>query len=352
MSETLVKWRFMQSIVFFNNKGGVGKTTLACNFAYYLSTFAGKRALVLDLDPQCNSTQLLLEEDEWEKIYGFGESSTTQTILLPLRGIRGGDSFVYTEEFPIRSSPRFKCDIIPGHPGLSALEDLFGGSWRDFRGGDTGGARRSAWLRVLLSSLGDLYDIAVIDVGPSLGAINRSVLVGSDYFVTPMAPDLFSLFALDNIAGWLDRWLGEYQRARTATVPALVELGFDDIAPEMLPISQGFLGYTVQQYYTTIRGGQRRRIMAYDRHRAEIPERAAGLVSLSRFSADELDLGTVPNMFSMIPLAQSRHAPVIGLSKQDGVLGAQVNQQRRYSEQLRVIFEAMTSRLQVGQVLP
>ena len=52
----------MRSVVFFNNKGGVGKTTLACNIA---AQFAGRglRLLLVDCDPQCNSTQLILSLD-------------------------------------------------------------------------------------------------------------------------------------------------------------------------------------------------------------------------------------------------------------------------------------------------
>ncbi len=50
-----------KSIAFFNNKGGVGKTTFACNMAHYLATRAGQRTILVDMDPQCNATQLTLE---------------------------------------------------------------------------------------------------------------------------------------------------------------------------------------------------------------------------------------------------------------------------------------------------
>ena len=55
----------MKVITFFNNKGGVGKTTTIINLASYLSIYREKRVLVVDLDPQSNSTQAILPEETW-----------------------------------------------------------------------------------------------------------------------------------------------------------------------------------------------------------------------------------------------------------------------------------------------
>jgi cellulose biosynthesis protein BcsQ len=60
----------MKSIVFFNNKGGVGKTTLLCNLAAYLSIKKVGKVLIVDVDPQCNSTTYILPEEKMEAIYG------------------------------------------------------------------------------------------------------------------------------------------------------------------------------------------------------------------------------------------------------------------------------------------
>jgi cellulose biosynthesis protein BcsQ len=58
----------MKSIVFFNNKGGVGKTTLSCNIASFLNDKMGKRTLLIDADPQCNATQSILSDEICEEI--------------------------------------------------------------------------------------------------------------------------------------------------------------------------------------------------------------------------------------------------------------------------------------------
>jgi cellulose biosynthesis protein BcsQ len=61
----------MKTVVFFNNKGGVGKTTLACNVVSFLNLYKCKRVLLIDADPQCNATQAILSEDECERIYSI-----------------------------------------------------------------------------------------------------------------------------------------------------------------------------------------------------------------------------------------------------------------------------------------
>jgi cellulose biosynthesis protein BcsQ len=330
------------AIAFFNNKGGVGKTTLACNFAAYAAS-QGNRVVILDLDPQCNSTQLVLSDEQWLGIYEDVDVSQSKTVMEPLRFIRAGDSAVDVSNVPFVRSERFQVDLLPGHPSLSILEDILSSSWQEFKAGLAAGARRSAWLRVLRDQLDIEYDVIVIDASPSLGAINRTGLIGADHFVTPMAADLFSLYALDNIAGWLHRWLGEYSKAQQEAVDELRATRYP-LIPSVPPIASGFVGYTVQQYVSRASGGEVRRVKAYDRHKDEIPRHAESLSQLSTHSQG-FALGTVPNMFSMIPLAQAVHAPIMSLTNSDGLRGAQVSQQERYAEQLEDIFKRIVARL-------
>jgi cellulose biosynthesis protein BcsQ len=332
------------TVAFFNNKGGVGKTTLACNFAAYKASL-GESVLILDLDPQCNSTQLVLDDDQWESVYEDRQKSEQKTVMGLLRHFRAGESTLDAESaWNVLESERFGVHVLPGHPSLSIFEDLLSDAWGAMKGGEPAGARKSMWLRTLRDEYADAYDLIVVDVSPSLGAINRGALVGSDTFVTPMAPDLFSLYALDNISTWFERWLSEYAHGRGQAQAELESIGYDLVLPDPLPIRHGFVGYTVQQYVSRSSGGEIRQTEAYEQHRREIPERARALSELSGF-AGEIDLGTVPNMFSMIPLAQSCHAPISDLTKEDGLRGAQFSQQQRYVEQLQRVFAKISARV-------
>lgn len=335
------------AVAFFNNKGGVGKTTLACNYAAYEAS-AGRRVLIVDLDPQCNSTQLVLDDDQWTAIYEDRDASEEKTVMWVLRHFRAGEASIDRDAAShTRHSERFGVDVLPGHPSLSIFEDLLSEAWGDLRSGRAAGARKSMWLRSLRDVYGDDYDVIVVDVSSSLGALNRTALVGSDTFVTPMAPDLFSLYALENITSWFERWLGEYEHGRPQAVAELRQINYDLELPDPLPIQDGFLGYTVQQYVSRSSGGEIRQTEAYEQHRREIPDRARALSELSGLTGS-VDLGTVPNMFSMIPLAQGWHAPIAGLRKEDGLRGAQISQQERYAEQLDAVFSAISRGVAAG----
>lgn len=323
-----------------NNKGGVGKTTLACNMAFDLSMRSGKKVLVLDLDPQCNATQLLLEEDTWSEILGDSNAHRDRrSLLYVLSEIRRGDSAVRSDVEPIRSA-RFNVDVLTGHPSLALLEDTLSSSWTQLLAGDLGGARRTNWLGGLLDATTLDYEYVVIDVGPSLGALNRSVLIGSDHVLTPTAADLFSLFALDNIADWISHWDRQY---RNAIARVLDTYGDDPVGlgPGVRrELSASYLGYTIQQYVTKSQSdGRRRGVRSYDYYRKQIPNRARHLSDALRPSpaGQAVDLGTVPHMFSMVPLAQSRHAPIASLTTADGLRGAQISQQANYRVQLEEI---------------
>lgn len=288
-----------------------------------------------DCDPQSNATQLLLREETWESIYENRNDSERRTLLRALRHIRAGDSGVETD-LELHRSFRFGVNVLAGHPSLSAVEDRLSASWAEFGSGFLGGARRSLWVRELVRSLAD--DVVIFDLGPSLGALNRSVLIGSDFFFTPVAPDLFSLYALENIGDWLEGWIKLYMDY-VARLDATIDQRAEFEIESFLPVSQGWAGYSVQQYVAKTSKGKIRSVQAYDHYKQEIPERAG---KLKRFEAPSLvyrEVGVVPNMFSMIPMAQTAHAPIADLTTEDGVRGAQVTQQKRYVEQLTTMFE-------------
>jgi len=328
----------MISIAMFNNKGGVGKTTLTNNIASYLADTKNKKVLVIDCDPQCNTTQLLMGEDFSTELYWQNNPKNVTTISDILQPIEDGDSTINDNFNPIiKSETRFNVDLIPGNPKFSVIEDRLGAAWHDLLGGDIGGIRKTNWNTSLLYKIKDEYDFVFFDLSPSLGSINRSVLVGCDYFITPMGTDIFSILGIRNISEWLKSWIQLYENslklAEERFPGRLESFGIENF----LKIKNGYLGYTVQQYITKSKQGIRRPTKAYEEILSNVPH--AVEISLREFikdglSATDLKLGDVPHLYSLIPLAQSNSCPISKLKTSDGLVGTQFKQQKEFTDLL------------------
>ncbi|HDR9151384.1 TPA: ParA family protein [Burkholderia vietnamiensis] len=325
----------MVSLSMFNNKGGVGKTTLTCNLASLLSTKYNKRVLVVDCDPQCNSTQLIMGETYATSLYwDHADTNGVTTVKEILQKIEDGDSDINENVVPVKSSEnRFQVDLIPGHPALSIVEDRLGAAWHSLKGGDLGGIRQTNWSTALCRVIQRRYDIVFFDLGPSLGALNRSILIGCDRFVTPMGTDIFSILGVRNIGEWLKSWTGLYENALKLCEKATPNRLKNYPISTSLSIQRGFSGYTLQQYITKSKQGIRRPTKAYEEIINNVPaevEKSLGNFwgSINEFS--NAKLGDIPHLYSLIPLAQTVSAPIMSLKSQDGLVGSQFQQRDEY----------------------
>lgn len=347
------------SICFFNNKGGVGKTTLACNVASYVAETERLSVLLVDADPQCNATQLVLPDEMTERIYSSAEPppevDTLREVLSPLLA---GDASLSASHRPATpSTNRFGVSVLAGHPHVALLEDKLSNGWTEFLGGDLGGARVTNWNTQLLSHLKHQYDLIIYDVGPSLGALNRSILVGADYFMAPMGCDIFSLIGIENIASWIDQWRRNYDQAYKRCAQTH-KAGLHKYSSEVRASSSliaRFVGYTVQQYITKTIRNEKRATGAYERILKQIPEQIRD--SLSPFIAphltpEDVRLGDVPHMYSLVPLAQTAHAPIHLLTAKDGLSGGQYAQQRQYEEFIHALTSSLMRNLKLSAGVP
>jgi cellulose biosynthesis protein BcsQ len=328
----------MKSIGFFNNKGGVGKTTLICNLASSLAVNKKIKVLIIDADPQCNASAYLLPEEELEKILLDNKHNSLDSFYEPIRRGQG-----YPTQIPtIVRSERFKVDLIVGDPKLSIREDLLATDWASTRNGESRGFQTTYAIKELLSRLNN-YDLVLVDMGPSLGALNRSVLLAVDYFLMPLSVDIFSLMAVGNIISSFDNWR---QSLEDAIAKHQRDEGYNfKIANKDITWNLKFLGYVMQQYKAKTKGGIRQPVQAFERIIEKQKDEIANLCSAFNVNQSDVDLGVIPTLSSVVPLSQQAHAPVFSLGAQDGIVGSQYTRVSEAGEYFHSISEVLYARL-------
>ncbi len=324
----------MKSVAFFNNKGGVGKTTLLCNVAAFIATEYGKTVCVVDADPQCNATQYFFDDDALNSLYTDPNEFTVYKVLEPLSLGEG-----YSDQVVVRKATRFGIDVLAGDPRLALTEDLLANDWGSAKAGDLRGIKTSLAFSELLKQLSK-YDYVLFDVSPSLGAINRSIMLSADYFISPVSLDIFSLKAFENIASWIEGWWREWENGlKTARRPELI--------PELTYSRPEFIGYVTQSYLAKRdREGQRRAVQAYENIRQNIDSTIIKNNLATHLAGRNFEIGTVPNLFSLVPMSQSNHVPIFDLTAADGVVGAHFAKVKEAREIFKSVADEFLERTQ------
>lgn len=196
-----MKFTRTKKLVFFNNKWWVGKTTIAYNTAVKFAQHGYKTVLV-DLDAQCNLSRLALWDSFDNSIFDINENN----IFGVLKGIIQWGSDIDTNIKPIQLQTNLS--ILPGSLKLSRYENLLITAYNQAAAGEQIGYFQTSAISRYLSKFGLDHDvdIFVIDISPNLGLLNRIILLWSDYFVTPLMPDAFSLQGVENLWTTLEDW--------------------------------------------------------------------------------------------------------------------------------------------------
>ena len=301
-------------IAFFNNKGGVGKTSLV----YHLSAMyadQGLRVVAADLDPQANLTAAFLDEERLETLFPLdGQAQTIFGCLQPLK--KGTGDVTAPRLEPINA----RLALIVGDMALSTFEDQLSEVWPKCMDRDERAFRvTSAFWRILQEGAKiHTADVILIDLGPNLGAINRAALIASDYVVIPLGPDLFSLQGLRNLGPALRRWREEWRERISKNPAADLSLPPGSIAPA---------GYMVLRHSIRLD----RPVKAFDRWIAQMPSvywesvlDQEGTPAPS-VDADPHCIAKLKDYRSLMPLAQEARKPMFFLKPADGALGAHTN---------------------------
>ncbi len=325
-------------LTFFNSssteEGGVGKTSLVYHVAWMLSE-AGRSTLVADLDPQANLTASFFDEDTLEDLWEDPDPATTAyECVKPLTEV--GDLVE-----PRLRSVAEGLYVLPGDLALSGFEDLLSTEWPNCLGTDNlyrpFRVTTAFWQVLQMGAAQCEAEVVLVDVGPSLGAINRAALIATDYIVVPLAADLYSRQGLRNLGPTLRRWRADWAtRHDHWTEPA-----FPLPAGRMTPI-----GYVIQQHGVRLS----RPVRAYDRWAIQMPREYARSVLDEHPTAAPDDtrrdphcIATIKHYRSLIPLSQEARKPVFGLTPAEGALGAHAVAARdAYNDFRQLVSEILT----------
>jgi len=300
----------MKTLTFFN-KGGVGKTTLLYHLAFMFAEL-GKKVLVADLDPQCNLSLMLLGDERAEEIYTAETPVTVRAAMLPLLEGTGDLHQPHIEVI------QENLGLLIGDLGLSQVEDELSKEWNVTLDKNPRAFRVVSVFHRLLHLANQSFkaDLILIDVGPNLGALNRSVLIASNYVVMPMGADLFSLQGLSNLGFALNVWQEAWQeRLAKAPNPIKNELPQGRMKP---------LGYVVMQH--GIR--EKRPVKSYLRWANKIPPKYASAIlhtqptQVISLEDDPSCLALLKHYHSLMPMAMEAHKPMFYLKPADGAIGA------------------------------
>ncbi|MFM1906400.1 MAG: hypothetical protein RLZZ591_77 [Pseudomonadota bacterium] len=219
--------------VVFNQKGGVGKSTITCNLAA-ISASQGLRTLVIDLDPQGNSSAYLMgasASEDQPTVAGFFEN----TLSYSLRTVLPSEFIVAT--------PYERLHLMPSSPNLEELQGKLESRHKIYK------------LREALQQLASDYDRIYIDTPPALNFYTRSALIAARGCLIPFDCDEFSRKALYTLLENVQEIQADHNR--DLVVEGIVVNQFqpraklpqrmvDDLVAEGLPVLQPYLPSSVK----------------------------------------------------------------------------------------------------------
>lgn len=319
----------MKTIAFFNNKGGVGKTSMVYHLAWMLRDL-GHKVLAVDLDPQSNLTSIFLGEAELETLWPEGKHpGTILGVFEPLIESLGD---IQTPT-PISIAPELWT--IAGDLGLSTFEDRLSDAWGkclDDKAPIAGDGFRvvTAFYRLMKSAAEQCgSELVLIDVGPNIGAMNRAALVAADFVVIPLGADLFSLQALRNLGPTLRDWRQGWATRKAGKVP----VGLPLPSGRMKPLGYVLLNPSVRE---------NRPVKSYLKWANRIPatyskEILGELLHAQTAADDPNQLAMLKHFKSLMPMAQDARKPMFHLTAADGAIGGHAGAVQDCGDQFRLL---------------
>ncbi len=330
-------------LTFFNNKGGVGKTSLVYHLSWMFAE-QGRRILAVDLDAQANLTAAFLDEDRLATLWDANDQAAN-TVFQSIRPLLDVGDFSPVNYLSVSG----QLALVPGDLALSGFEDQLSESW----GKSLDDKNRARPFRILTAFWRMAQeaakrfdaDLILFDVGPNLGAINRSVLLGSNHVVVPLGADLFSLQGLRNLGPTLRDWRTGWTKRRDNWPQPEFLLPEGDMQP---------VGYIALRHGVRLS----RPVQAYTRWLDQIPMEFRRSVLGDQLAAnaapdinvDPYCLAMLKNYNSLIPLAQEARKPIFFLKSADGAIGAHANAVQAAYADFRTLAASIGERIGLVEV--
>jgi cellulose biosynthesis protein BcsQ len=325
-------------IAFFNNKGGVGKTSLVYHLAWMFRD-QKRRLLVADLDPQANLTAAFLEDERMEQLWPEGPHPST--VFGAVEPLLSGTGDVIDR--PYVEGISSGLGLIPGDLALAQFEDELSQQWpRCLDGQERAFRVLSAFWRVIQRAAeSHRAEFVLIDLGPNLGAINRAALIASDFLAIPLVPDLFSLQGLKNLGPMVRKWRKDWATRVPHNPNSSLPLPPAGITP---------VGYIVMQHAERLS----RPVRAYERWASRIPADYSSEVlgEVPPSTSDGHMLARVKHYRSLMPMAQEAKKPMFHLTSADGAIGAHTRAVAEARENFSKLASELLARCKISQQVP
>jgi chromosome partitioning protein len=333
-------------IVLFNHKGGVSKTTTSYNLGWMLASL-GQKVLLVDADPQCNLSSLILGE-HFEKYYLDDRTK--------FDNIKDGVKVAFQgKPMPIEAVSCFSplanknLFLLAGHQNLSEYDPALSLA-QNSNNAITALENLPGAFNELISKTSEKYniDFVLIDLNPGLSAINQNLFISSDAFIVPTNPDPFSIMALNTLSIILPRWVEWAERMRPLFVEATYPLA--NSTPK-------FIGEIIQRF--NVRNGKAAKpyrdnideikhvvlskfVPELDKRKMLFPAQSYSKVGI----ADDYCLLELKDFQGLLPLSHDAGVPVFALTEiQMGYTGQLLIDMKKNRDLINREFEALSNKI-------
>jgi cellulose biosynthesis protein BcsQ len=343
----------VHKIALFNHKGGVSKTTTTFNLGWMLAS-KGKTVVLVDADPQCNLTGMVLgfsTKQELEELYRTGQN--IKSGLEP--AFKSQPKLIEAVDcIPVKGQEGLF--ILPGHIGLAEYEvDL--GIAQNLSGAIQSLQNVPGAMSFLLQKTSEKYnaDYILIDLSPSLGAINQNLVMTSNFLIIPTYPDLFSLMAIDSLLSILPKWYNWAVQASSSQILKEACYPFPEVKIR-------FLGTVIQNYKKDSLSGievankafqkwvdaiheavSSRLVPSLQKNNMMLPDQ---LYEIQGMNCNNLCLAMIADFGALITKSQEHKTPIFALTpEQLGWGGSVFSISSKNKEKFNEIFSKLAERI-------